>query len=714
LQLPPCVISSSTVINEGGAKYSYSRCPTLTISGVDYVGGGDQEAILPRKTSQPNCGAFALEGEKDVLIADGAYVALSEEPWLKFASRDTFPRGGFVRICYKIGFAEAPVRPLLRFWLGNDRHRDQILPGPTEGLGVWIGRTPPNFVDVSISPTNRTGGFDFQIVEIRPATLSEIIRRVIFSPKRVFFAISAGWVGLVEEVELNWRWALGAEPLSRYSQWRKSRLGKSVEASDHARLSTQTPRFHIYLDLVKASAEMIDASCRSVASQSYTFWQVVFTGEPADMKAAEQRVRWESQAKFVRAAPIFDDREINIVGRFLAGDTLHRDALACFSKHFMRHSEQSLVYADETREEAAGVMRPVWRPGWSPILQQSGNYLSRSAFYRAQLLSRHKDWAQVPPDDLVDRLALEAKPDGVGSIRRPLFALSGENAKVTREINAVYGGGEPSVSIVIPTRDRQDLLRDCLESLFAKTTYKNFSVVLVDNDSVDPRTHQLIDQFQVAESRFKVLRAPGNFNFSALSNSGASIDASDFLLFLNNDTKVVTPDWIERLLFFARAADVGAVGAKLLYPNGSTQHVGVTLGLGGVAGHFGAGLSEAAPGWMRRNLVPHEVSAVTGACLMVERRKFEAVGRFDAENLPVDLNDIDLCLRLGRRGWRSICNSQVVLIHRQSASRGGGLRLQNVYEKERRFFLERWRAAIRDDPYFHPGLSLYAYEEMLP
>ncbi|WP_457799137.1 glycosyltransferase family 2 protein [Methylocystis sp. S23] len=128
--------------------------------------------------------------------------------------------------------------------------------------------------------------------------------------------------------------------------------------------------------------------------------------------------------------------------------------------------------------------------------------------------------------------------------------------------------------------------------------------------------------------------------------------------------------------------------------------------MGGVAGHFGAGLDESEPGWWGRNLAPHEVSAVTGACLMVARSKFEAVDRFDEIHLPVDLNDVDLCLRLAERGWRTICHSQVVLIHHQSASRGGGLRLQQVYERERRFFRERWRAVIRDDPYFHPGLSL--------
>ena len=157
-----------------------------------------------------------------------------------------------------------------------------------------------------------------------------------------------------------------------------------------------------------------------------------------------------------------------------------------------------------------------------------------------------------------------------------------------------------------------------------------------------------------------------------------------------------------------------AVGAKLLFPDRRVQHAGVVLGMGGVAGHFGAGLSEDAPGWWGRNLHPHEVSAVTGACLMVAREKFEAAGKFDAVNLPVDLNDVDLCLRLLEMGLRNIFQSQALLLHRQSASRGGGLRLQRVHAQERRHFSARWRNLIRDDPCFNPGLSLYAREERLP
>ena len=211
-----------------------------------------------------------------------------------------------------------------------------------------------------------------------------------------------------------------------------------------------------------------------------------------------------------------------------------------------------------------------------------------------------------------------------------------------------------------------------------------------------------------------MLRDPQPFNFSALCNAAVEEARGDFLVLLNNDTEVRSADWLEKMHSFARREDVGAVGAKLLFPDLKVQHQGIVLGMGGVAGHFGAQTPPDAAGWRQGGRVPHEASAVTAACLMVEKAKFAAIGGFDAENLPIDLNDVDLCLRLAQRGWRTICDSRVELLHRKSASRGGGaLRLQRVYAQERAYFARKWRGLIRDDPYFHPALSLYALKESL-
>ena len=656
-----------------------------------------------------------LEIVRDVRAEGDATYALSDEPWLRFRRPDALRPGAFVEIRYAASYFDPPVRPLLRFWLGKDDYREHILPAACEGAGSWIGRVPRGRTEVWMSPTNRPGRFSFRVTDVAEPSHSLFMRRLMRAPKRLFFAVSAGLVGLGDESELNWRWALGAERLDAYPQWRQARSRPLDPALDRPRCDWRSSsRVTILLDARGATAAEIDASCRSIQRQSYPNWRVLFVGEANDAAATRRREEWRREAGFFDFAgreTHFDANEL--AGRLVAGDRLEMHALACFVEYFSRHPGRRLAYADETRLDG-DAPRTTFKPGWSPVLQRSFDYVGRSAFFRAALLEPRLETMDGAMESLVDRLALEADEKDAGALHRPLFVLGRAPKPRSESIDAVYRGAAASVAVIVPTRDKPDLLADCLTSVLEGGERRCDHVVVVDNDSADARTSALLARLQSAHEQLSVLRAPGPFNFSALCNRGAQAASGDYLLFLNNDTQVLTPDWIDRLLYFASQPDVGAVGAKLLYPTRKTQHVGVLLGMGGVAGHFGAGLDAADPGWTRRNLVPHEVSAVTGACLMVERRKFDAVGGFDAENLPVELNDVDLCLRLAQRGWRTICNPQAQLIHHQSASRGGSMRLQRVYEKERRFFYERWRSVIRDDPYFHPGLSLYAYDEALP
>ena len=211
-----------------------------------------------------------------------------------------------------------------------------------------------------------------------------------------------------------------------------------------------------------------------------------------------------------------------------------------------------------------------------------------------------------------------------------------------------------------------------------------------------------------------LIEYPGPFNFSAMCNEAAAAARGDVLVFLNDDMEVLSDDWLERLVAHARDGATGAVGARLTYPDGRLQHIGVLVGMGESAGHFGALAAGDDPGWAGRNLAVHEVSAVTGACLAIAREKFEAVGGFDAEHLPIELSDIDLCLKLNARGWQTIVDPFVHLMHEESVSRGGAtLRRLDVYGGERAVFAERWRHVLRDDPTFHPGLSLYSWQAAL-
>lgn len=655
------------------------------------------------KSSRLRESVASLEPRRDVTSAGSAFIANTVEPWLSISPGNLFEPGRFFQLSYEIPSVDPPTRPILRFWIGPESYRDHILPAPIEGRGLALIRTPDSFTQVWISPTNRTGPFEFALTGVRNAACSDIIGRLARSPKRAFFAMAAGWVGLQEEADLNWRFALGSAPLHSYRALRERLdVGPPTQSCDDRGKSGRLFWFVVNID--RATPAQIEMSCASIERQSARNWRARLVGSPASADFPVRRA-WERRPGF---APDETPRPEDFVSRIEAGDVVARNAVACFDAHLWRNPGLRLVYCDEIQLQG-GVAAPVFKPAWSPTLNKSIPYIGRAAFVSAALDTAGETSAGA------DSLAAGLAPDEIGCVRLPLFQFPAtEPTLATLPFDAISKDTNPSVSIIIPTRDKAGLLQACLQSLFERTAYGDYEVVLVDNDSVEPQTHRLMRELATSNNRLKILKIPGDFNFSKLCNAGVRASRGEFLLFLNNDTQIIAPDWIHRLLFFARDPDVGAVGAKLLYPNRKTQHVGVLLGMGGVAGHFGAGLDESAPGWWRRNLVPHEVSAVTGACLMVARRKFEAAGGFDEINLPVDLNDVDLCLRLAERGWRTICHSQVVLIHHQSASRGGGLRLQQVYERERRFFRERWRRVIRDDPYFHPGLSLYSATEKLP
>lgn len=648
----------------------------------------DEPLNLPPSDAASEC--VTLEPARDVRRDEAGFVALSQEPWLRLGAERGMSPGGVVELRYAASFYDEPVRPILRFWFG-EKFKEHILPGPCEGMGVWIGRVPRETTDIWISPTNRSGPFNFRILDARPVRRVDALRKAAAAPKRLFFALSAGMVGLTEESELNWRWAFGAAPLSAYPSWRAARRRESIPGFDRPRYEwSDGPRMVVLVDERGATARDIESTRASLAAQTYSNCALVTTTDDIRLEARD------------------------LVLPLVAGDRLAPYACGYFVEHFARHPHHAVAYADEMVGNG-DALRPLYKPGWSATLHRFNCYVGRTACFRANVLAERHDWREADADELIDGLLSAARPDQVGALRRPLFHLARASKTRRTTVDAVFRGEAPAVTIVVPTRDRVDLLGPCLESLLRQSVYPHFEVVVVDNDSVEPRTQALLHGLQARDARLKVLREPGPFNFSALSNAGARATRGEFLIFLNNDTEIVTPDWIERLLYFATAPDIGAVGAKLLYPRGLVQHVGVVLGMGGVAGHFGAGLDENDRGWMDCNASPHEVSAVTGACMMIERRKFDAVGGFDEIELPVELNDVDLCLRLTAQGWRSICNTQTILIHHQSASRKGGtLRLQRVYEKERGAFYERWRALIRDDPHFHPSLSLYAPTEALP
>jgi GT2 family glycosyltransferase len=265
-------------------------------------------------------------------------------------------------------------------------------------------------------------------------------------------------------------------------------------------------------------------------------------------------------------------------------------------------------------------------------------------------------------------------------------------------------GGQPPVEVIIPTRDRPDLLAACVAGLQRRTDYSDLRIAIVDNGSVQPRTLRLLDSL-AQDPSVRVISAPGDFNHSKLNNLAAVSSTAATLVLLNDDILVTDKDWLREMLGWAQRPGIGAVGSLLLYPDGRIQHAGVTLGLGShrIAGHDlrGAPGDLAGPGYQLK--VARSASAVTAACLMIQRDRFLSVGGFDEETFPIAFNDVDLCLRLANAGLRTVWTPHARLVHRESASRGKVL--DDAFLDAVNRMHRRWGGRLKHDPYFHPALS---------
>ncbi len=263
----------------------------------------------------------------------------------------------------------------------------------------------------------------------------------------------------------------------------------------------------------------------------------------------------------------------------------------------------------------------------------------------------------------------------------------------------------PLVSIVLPTRDKVDLLRTSVGSILAKTSYEPFEILVIDNNSVEDEAKAYLEEL-AKDTRVRVLPYPKPFNFSAINNFGANAAKGDILALLNNDIEVIAPDWLSEMVSFAAQEEIGCVGAKLYYPNETIQHAGVVLGIGGVAGHAHKYFPPHSAGYFGRLRLVQNFSAVTGACLVVRKALYLEVGGLD-ETLTVAFNDVDFCLKVRQAGYRNVWTPYAELFHHEVLSRG----YEDTRERRRRFakeiafMKEKWGDALDADPFYSPHLT---------
>jgi GT2 family glycosyltransferase len=265
----------------------------------------------------------------------------------------------------------------------------------------------------------------------------------------------------------------------------------------------------------------------------------------------------------------------------------------------------------------------------------------------------------------------------------------------------------PPTTLIIPTRNSFDLLHRCVESIYRKTRYPNFELLIVDNQTDDPQTLEYMD-WLAKERKVTVLRYDAPFNYSAINNFAVRHARGEVIGLINNDIEAISPEWLEEMVTHALRPEIGAVGALLYYPNDTIQHAGVVVGLGGVAGHIYLHSPRGYVGQQGRAVLIQNYSAVTAACLVIRRAVFEEVGGLDEVNFSIAFNDVDLCLRIREKGYRNLWTPYAELYHWESASRG----YENTQEKQVRFKREmaalqqRWGAALLHDPAYNPNLTL--------
>jgi GT2 family glycosyltransferase len=447
-----------------------------------------------------------------------------------------------------------------------------------------------------------------------------------------------------------------------------------------------------------------EATLSSLHGHGVTAWVIGAPGleTPADVAA---RIDWSAAPWLLPLA---------------AGDVVAPGAAAAYRAAVqMAEVEQAkvgIIYADDDLIDARGRRTSVhFKPAWNAELSRHFDYLTGACILRSgadALAAAHgPDWAA----QLVNgRIAAIGK--GEEAPLRIARVLHHRRSRPTPKVPARPAGLDqravplPKVTVIVPTRNRLDLLSTCIDGL-ARTEYPDLEVVVVDNGSDDPATLDYLAALDPA--RHRVLRDTGPFNFSALNNRAARQARGDLLCLLNNDIEVLTPDWLAIMAQQALRPEVGAVGARLLYPNGRIQHAGVVLGICGGAAHAHRMLRPDCEGYFRRHALPQFVSAVTAACLVVRRESFEAVGGLDEENFAVAFNDVDLCLRLNERGWQSLYEPRATLVHHESVSRGldrdpvGAAR----FAGELAALKARWGTGDMDsqvDPFHHPHLSRYS------
>lgn len=523
------------------------------------------------------------------------------------------------------------------------------------------------------------------------------------------------------------------------------------------------PKISIAMPVYNVEEKWLRLCIDSILNQVYTNWELCMADD-ASTDPNVKKILTEYQQLDERIRVVFREQNGHIseatnsalaiaTGEFVAlldnDDELAINAFYEVVKVLNENPELDLIYSDEDKIDMDGNRSdPAFKPDWSPDLLLGTNYISHLGVYRRSILEEiggfRKGYEGSQDYDLVLRFTEKTTKERIKHIPKVLYywrmlptstavdqgskgyafeagLRAVQDALVRRGINghATHGAAnglydvyydiesEKLVSIIIPTKNGYKDVQRCVSSIIEKTTYQNYEIIMADNGSTDPKMHELYAEFeQQLPGRFFVESIDIPFNFSTINNRAAKKAHGEYLLFLNNDTEVITENWLTLMVSFAQQERIGCVGAKLLYPNNTVQHAGVILGLGGVAGHGHYGYPHGDFGYFGRLAINVNYSAVTAACLLMKKADFDAVGGFE-EAFTVAFNDVDLCLKVQALGRDNVWLHEAELYHFESQTRGydDKGKKKKRFEQEKVMMEEKWGPLIENDPFYNPNLT---------
>ena len=522
------------------------------------------------------------------------------------------------------------------------------------------------------------------------------------------------------------------------------------------------PKISIVTPVYNADQKFFWKCIYSVIGQIYNNWELCVadhgSSEIQVKSMLERWARYDSRVKFIlsqgnEGMAEASNKAVSLAtGEFIGfldcNDTLTTDALYEVVQT-INENDVDIIYSDEAIIDNQGAICDMYyKPDFSPDLLFSHNYITHLLVVRKHLFHKVGGFSskyegaedydlllklteksqkiyhipkglyhrraistsiKVYPASKMDadksgKMALEAALDRQKIVGDVLHGHMKKLYRVKRKV-----ASSPLVSIIIPFKDEPEYLRSCIETILDKTDYQNFEIVGVNNNSKKEETFELMAQLQKSENRISFHEYNAPFNYSKINNYAVAIASGEHIVLMNNDIEIINTDWIEALLEHSQRGDIGAVGAKLYYPHNTIQHAGIIIGIGGFAGHSHRYFPRESSGYGNRLMAIQNVSAVTGALLMIKKRIYEEMGGFDEKHLTIALNDVDFCLRLRERGYLNIFTPYCEAVHYESSSRG----YEESFEQKRRFggeiqyFQWKWRDFLADgDPYYNPNLTL--------